>query len=314
MPSSDEDMKKLVLRPAIFAIPFLIYMGLVWLVDPFNYYRPASMVDTALKLDTAYRLDSHIWKAIEFRRQPAANLILGDSRANHLSAEKVTKITGEPYYNFAYGGGRLSEMIDTFWLASRKIKLKNAYFCINFYRYNGTETMNLVPQSLKASSNLFNYSFSKQTFKLTFRLLYAHLADEQFQIGTPGATREEFWQAQLNKARRNYKNYQHPKKYFADLTKISEYCEQHGIGLHFLILPTHVELQEKIAEFGLRKDEQVFKDDLCKLGPVIDFNYPNDFTRNRDNFADPFHFKGDGGVIREVWSGRLVWGKVLPRK
>src|SRR5438309_758333 len=41
------------------------------------------------------------------------------------------------YYNFAYGGAALSEIIDTFWFVQRHTRaLKSVYIGINFNLYN----------------------------------------------------------------------------------------------------------------------------------------------------------------------------------
>jgi len=66
--------------------------------------------------------------------------------------------------------------------------------------------------------------------------------------------------------------------------------------------PTHVEVQSKIAEFGLTAEAEEFNHDLRNLGRVIDRDFPNEFTRDRENFLDPFH-TANSEVEREA-----LWG------
>jgi len=78
-----------------------------------------------------------------------------------------------------------------------------------------------------------------------------------------------------------------------ELKEIQNYCLENNINLTYFIPPTHIEVQEKIYEFSLVEENRKFKDDISSLGKLYDLNYDSEFTRNKENFSDPFHFKRD---------------------
>jgi len=53
-------------------------------------------------------------------------------------------------------------------------------------------------------------------------------------------------------------------------------------------------------------DEKKFKEDLKKLGDVYDFNYPNEITKERNNFSDPFHFRDEVAktIVEELFKDK----------
>jgi hypothetical protein len=126
-------------------------------------------------------------------------------------------------------------------------------------------------------------------------------------IGRPDMSATEFWKYQLDvTANRYYANHTYPTVYYESLKKISEYCKSNNIKLVFFIPASHVDLQKKTEEFNLLAEEGKFKEDIKKLGDVYDFNYPNEVTKNRANFSDPFHFNNAivKTIIDELFNNR----------
>ena len=74
------------------------------------------------------------------------------------------------------------------------------------------------------------------------------------------------------------------------MKRISNYCEANNIKLILFIPPTHVDLQQKIKHYKLADMNRKFKSDLASIGDLYDFDYPNQYTRDPENFSDPFHF------------------------
>jgi len=81
---------------------------------------------------TAYPLNYCLWKMPAFARHPASNLLLGDSRMDALKSERVKELTGTDYFNLAYGGATIREIIESFWFASRHASVSRVYIGINF--------------------------------------------------------------------------------------------------------------------------------------------------------------------------------------
>ena len=80
--------------------------------------------------DKTIILGSVLFKTHNFTRHPCPNIILGDSRAVLFSIDTVFKLTGDKYFNLGIPGGHYNTMIDNFWFAESKIKLKNVYVAI----------------------------------------------------------------------------------------------------------------------------------------------------------------------------------------
>ena len=84
----------------------------------------------------AQQVNQVFWKLPAYSRDPAANILLGDSEMAQLPVQVLQTVTGQQYSNLAYGGGTLRESVSTFWFASRKVKLQKVLFGMSFMEYN----------------------------------------------------------------------------------------------------------------------------------------------------------------------------------
>lgn len=78
--------------------------------------------------------------------------------------------------------------------------------------------------------------------------------------------------------------------FWSQLSEISIWCRQNNVDLIFVIPPTIVEMQQRIAEFGLGAERHNLRKRLVSLGTVVDFDFDNKLTRNLANFTDAYHF------------------------
>ncbi len=297
-------MKRFLVKSLIFTIPFLILFGTIAIVDPYEYFGLFEFLSTNEKQKISYRLNYALWKLIKFRRNPVPNILLGDSRMNKINPDKIKEFSGEVYYNFSYGGGTLNEICKTFWEASKKTELKNVYIGINFNQYNVNNSRDRVSGAIATIENPLLYLVNRDVLNATFRMLMNFLTDEGPDIETPPISKDQFWDYQLNiTTKRYYANYKYPSRLHAELQNISKYCRQRHINLFFVILPTHISLQEKIKEYGLADAKDKFLSDLRELGKVYDFDYRNELTEDRGNFSDPYHIRKDLLIliIHKIW-------------
>jgi hypothetical protein len=207
----------------------------------------------------------------------------------------------------SYGGGSLPEIISTFWELDKQTELKEVYIGISFIDFNGSQYRNRIPEALKIKSNSLSYIFSKSVLESTFLILKALLFNAKVEIGKPDMSREKFWKYQLDvTANRFLTNHSYPTAYYESLKKIAAYCKEKNIKLVFFIPASHVDLQQKTTEFNLVAEENKFREDIKKLGDVYDFNYPNELTKEKNNFSDPFHFKDEIArtLIDELFNDR----------
>lgn len=300
-------MKRFIATILYFIVPFLIMTLIFVLIDPYNIFRREQNEKLLeLKKQISYKKNYALYKLQDYYYNPTDIIILGDSRANHLSEQSFDSICGEKITNLAYGGGTIQEIIETFWIINRMHTLKKVYIGINFNLYSALNVWSRVKAANNLRNSIPSYLFSRYFRESAFLIIKSLITNEKINIEKPPYSREEFWKYQLKVSAPNfYKNYKYPTKYYNDLKHIADYCSTHNIKLVFFIPPTHIDLQKKIKEYHLEKENEQFKKDLISLKfPVFDFNFENSMTKNKQNFSDPFHFRGKyEKIIISVISG-----------
>lgn len=260
------------------------------------------MINDDEKFLISGRLNPFLWKQIDYNHSLSSRIILGDSRSAIIDSEHLYEITGNDYYNFAYPGGTLLDIIETFWYAQSKVKLKEVYIGINFNLYNDFETKNNVKQSKPILKNYFTYAFSKTVLKSTIMLIDKQYVSKDLVIGKPDMDFEEFWKYSLRETgERFYGKYRYPETYHAELVRISNYCRENHIKLVFFIPPNHTDWQHKIDEYHLADENKAFINDICELGELHNLNIDNSFTENKANYRDPMHIHNDSLLVSAIW-------------
>lgn len=286
-------MNKFITTILYFLVPFLLMALILIYIDPYNIIKREKNEDLLkLKKQISYKKNYALYKLQEYYYNPSDIIVLGDSRANRLSKQSFDSISSEKVTNLAYGGGTIQEIVETFWIINGMHKVKKIYIGLNFNLYNALNVRNSVKTANNLRNSIPSYLFSRYCIESSFLIIKSLIINEDIDIEKPPFSKEKFWEHQLNVSGPNfYKNYKYPSIYFNDLYKISEYCRDNKIELVFFIPPTHIDLQNKIKEYQLEKDNEQFKKDLVSLNvPVIDFNFENSMTKNKQNFGDPFHF------------------------
>jgi hypothetical protein len=301
-------MKNFITTILYFSLPFFLLILITTLIDPYNIIRQERNEKLLkLKKQISYKKNYALYKLQEYYRKPTDIIILGDSRANHLNKHTFESISGEKITNLAYAGGTIPEIVETFWIVNKMHRLKKVYIGINFNLYNALNIRNRVKKADKLRNSIPSYLFSRYCIESSYLIIKSLITGKKINIEKPPYTREEFWKYQLNiSAPTFYKEYKYPIKYFNDLKNITNYCFTNKIKLVFFIPPTHTDLQNKIKEFHLEKENEQFKKDLISFNvPVFDFNFKNLMTINKENFRDPFHFQGEyENIIVKVISGK----------
>ena len=283
-------------------------------IDPYNLIRieknkHLSTIKSEISLPLNYRL----YKLSNFLNNPTDVVLLGDSRVDAINTSYFDNLNGKKSTNLAYGGGSLSEIIESFWFVSNIHNLKEVYIGINFNLWNKNNDLNLVNEALNQIQSPINYVFSNDCLKSTFLILKTLIFEqEKIDIEKPNLSKSEFWKDQLESSANNfYKIWSYPTGYMFELSQIANYCKLNNIKLVFFTPPTHIDLQSKVIQFNLVSEELNFKSDLSKLGTYYDFDFPNEITENNNLFNDPFHSNDSVTkiVINEILSGELHYAK-----
>ena len=294
--------RKVLIKGLFLCLPFGLLAGALVVIDPFNYFGLFDCLGGQVKEKTSGRLHYTLWKTVQYQRHPMPNILLGDSRMAAFSVDEIEEVSGIKYFNFGFGGGTVPEAIDSFWFAADKVQLEEVYIAIGFLNFNSYQNMNRFPESKAMLENPALYLTNRIVFQAALYNVRSAWEDQIPDIERPQVTNEEFWQQQLGpNTKALYGNYRYPEDYVEKLREIGTYCQQHQIQLRFIIPPTHVDLQQKIAEFGLAAENERFLRDLQSIAPVIDFDFPNDFNSNRENFPDPYHPGPKRRLINAIW-------------
>jgi len=305
MPTAQEiaSLRLFFKKGVVFVAPFLVYAALIVALDPFNYFGFSHLIERDYKVKTAGKLHYTLWKTLAFLEDPAPNVVFGDSRAALIDPEKAEALTGGRWFNFAYGGGTIPELEDTFFWATEHARLERVVIGLGLLNVNKSQSKNRVTEAKAILANPLLYVTNRLVAKAAIYATISQLRGEAVAVERPPMSRDAFWRYQLGEATAaHYRQFRYSTEYIERLREIADYCHEHGIELTFLIPPSHVDLQAKIEEFGLEAENQRLRDDLRSMGRVVDFDYPNDFTRDRENFSDPFHFHPTPMILRQILS------------
>ncbi|MEL6591963.1 MAG: hypothetical protein AAFQ68_17850 [Bacteroidota bacterium] len=291
-------------RLLVLSLPFWLVFAGVAMIDPYDFVSQNASIDRSEKEYIAFHLNYTLWKYLRYQEAPIERILLGDSRMEGLTEEQMLRITGKPYFNFAFGGGTVPEMIETFWYATKHTKLESVSFGINFGRYNAFNNDNRCREAKELIAHKHRYFIHPSVLKSCFYILKDQMSGSQTQLTKPMMDKEAFWKHQLGfLAQTFYRDYAYPEEYYQQLQEVVEYCKEQGIDYQFIILPTHVELQEQILVYKQEEAYARFRQDLENLGPVHDFHQADSLTLNKDLYKDPFHFGPKVGdqVIKQVF-------------
>lgn len=284
-------MHRLFLKLALLATPLALYAVVVFVVDPFDYFRPSRIDQTTIKWNIAGRLDPPLWKLLVYRRAPRAHILLGDSRMNSLSEERVEARIGAPVANLAYEGGSLTEAIRTFWIAAGQTTLKSVTIGVNLDTYNDANAKDRVGATESVVHNPALYLSNRLVALGVWYAIRQATSGGIPAIGRPPMTQDEFWRYQLDvTAKHCYSGYRDPVSHRAQLAKLADECARRGIKLQFVIFPEHAELVACARRSGLAAATERMRSDLKHIGPTIDFSLREDWINDRSLFVDPFHF------------------------
>ncbi len=271
---------------AAFSFTFIVN----YVIDPFNMNN---LFNLGLSKDKISNIMNYrLYKLLGFKNHPQENIILGDSRGDSLKISYFNEIGANNFANLSYGGGTLYEAVDTFWYCVKLSRLNSVIIVVPFNLYSETNNYNSVGQTENIIDNPIRYYLNSFILEASFANLYTRLTGRMWKTEKPDLDKDAFWQQQLGETVTGefYRDWKYPKILYEKLMQIAEYCRSHEIKLIFLIPPTHIELQKKIAAYGLTGEYQRYKEDLAKIAFVADFDYPNEITADKEYFLDPYHF------------------------
>ncbi|MDL2293704.1 hypothetical protein LJC60_03635 [Ruminococcaceae bacterium OttesenSCG-928-D13] len=145
-------MKKILRAIIILLIPILLYYGLFLRFEPNNFF--------GLRAETP---SGAVFGAIrQYRENPSASVIVGDSRTAHLDMDRVEQLTGRRFSNLAFGGASLKEELDLLdWLLKHYPEINEVVLGSSFYTMNAAYNFDRFSTIETALANPFAYLTSK---------------------------------------------------------------------------------------------------------------------------------------------------------
>ena len=309
------EFRRFLKRGIIFAAPLLVWVVMVILVDPFNYFNWSPVFSQQVKRDNAASLNSLLFNMLKEAHNPCENLIIGDSRAEDLPVGEINRITGERYFILGANALKLNESIDLFYFANRIKPVKRAVFTLNFNEFNEYAFADRVTSVEAMIHNPLLYVFDTSVAQAGYYVVKASANKRQAVSSVPPMSVDEWWNYIVEvRGREHYERFRYPDALYERMQKMVAFAKAQGTEITFIIVPNHADFQKRVREFGLDDQYLRFKRDLSRLDArSVDYDFMNDITTNRSDFRDPLHSNEKIGMLiaNEVFHGPLVEGKLL---
>jgi hypothetical protein len=201
----------------------------------------------------------------------------------------------------------LAESIETFWYASRIVKLERVYFGTSFYSFTDN-SRNRVSEAVHIVNDRLAYFSGGDVLEAAWDDALAEFFHREVSY-QPTVSAAAFWQQQLSELARRKQTYAAQASTISQLRAIVDYSRKNRIELFFVIPPEHDDVRVRMRETGMQGMYSAFKSSVLDLGPTYDCDFANDITRDRTNFVDPFHTTPAAAskITSSLWSGGREW-------
>jgi hypothetical protein len=310
-------LRKLIIRLLLLTAPLIACGVFVLYVDPFNYFHWFKGIPLDSKKAIVYKDDRIWWNAIEYSHAPSPYFIIGDSRADLISTERLSEKTGRRYMHLSASACKINEMADLFWFANSRSKPESVYIVIHFNVYNHYAFSDRVAGVEAIIRNPLLYLYNRHVIRTAVVILKSVFLAGKARSSGPPRDKAGFWAWSLEHwPEQQYGKWKYPAEGYEKLRRVSDFCRQQNIRLTFIIAPSHVDYQKKADQFGLGGEMIRFKKDVSSLSTTVDFDFASDLTRNPDNFKDPVHVKESVAdtLMDEILTGKLHYGRLLKNR
>jgi hypothetical protein len=295
-------------------LPLVLWALFVIIIDPCNYFGYSSVISNEIKEQNALMLNPLLYQAIDLHHYPCENMLIGDSRTETLPLKEIENISKKEYKKLTIYGAKLNEIFDLVYLANSEKKLKETVIGINFNMFNEFGYDDRVSNIKNILKNPLKYIYNRNIGQLCYYLIKASITGKKIS-SIPLMSKEEWWKWIIEtKAYQWYGKYQYSEKLHNELLTLDNFAKKNDIKLTFIIVPHNREFHARLVDLGLSKDEINFKKIMANLNAkVIDYDYENKITLNKNYFIDPIHYNDEIGqlIVDEVWNDDYIFGKKL---
>lgn len=300
-------MLKFFRKILFFLIPFIIWFIIILLVDPYDYWGLSLFKGDTQKLEIAKAADTgRRTEFIDFKKNPRKNLVIGDSQLQHVDF-------GSSWAHLSTPGSGIEDEIFILKKMVEYASIDTVLFGINPYEFVSKVTSEPLPVTKSAFKIIdapYFYFFDRCVYSSTVDFLIKRMkGDKSVDKDTPNMSKDDFWKQQLALGQEHLNKRSNPAIRDKQLSEICDIADKNNICILVVVPIAHTDLYEMYREY-LEVD---FIGMLNKHFDVIyDFYYPNDFTRNKDNFGDPFHAINDNEIyVNSIFRSDTTYCKII---
>jgi len=285
------------------------------IVDPFGVWggpEIAGFNNFKLVQDKNERM----WKIYEYDRMEPDVAFFGSSRINYCTPAEWPGVPDDKVFNFGLNAAHIPEESYYFDYALEAHRPKIAAVGLDLLQFSSM--YNDPPESyseerlqMVAASPLTAFFYKSRETVLSFDAIKRSFdvieasekqPDEVYHVrGWDTQRLKRKWPSKRWKFRqqlfryhtRTYRLYRPEPENFELFAGMMKKAKDFGVEVVLYIHPVHADFLISYDVNQKWKKNEQFKRQLVKHGPVWDFNYVNDITRDRDNYQDPSHFTAD---------------------
>ncbi len=290
------------------SLPMLALFALVAWVDPYCLYHTGGPIARELKEKNLYHsgrtmpFSNMLWKLVDFRRHPARNILLGDSRLSYFDLDSLRSLTGDTYQNLGVPGGNYVTIDHTFRYADSLANLQNVVVQVSFRGMHAAQHFDIYAEPAAILAQPWSYMYNRRVIEAAGLNIYSALFPNSLHYDVPG---EDQWRTVLEAEQAVAENWITDSTVFDKLQHIADRCAAEGARLLFVEYPTHPDLQRIMHDAGLSPAREAYLARLRTMAPVLDLDQPGLFPTDRAFWRDPLHLSID--AQRELIT--RIWGK-----
>lgn len=310
-------MKKLLFKIWLLLVPFVVIAIIVIIIDPYNYFLKENFISDNVKFEVINRSaksmprGNTLWKMIDFKRSPAENIIIGDSRAYDLNVDTIKKISGLDIYNFGIPGGNYNSIIKTFWYICKFLKPERVYIQVGFHNYSSSSVYDLVNDAQNVMKKPYLFFTRFYFFGESMLDVYYSIFRKPDQKKNSGFDQENWNSVIENQGKSYLSTMKYPSAYYDELGKISEYCRKNNIELAFIIFPDNQDFHDLVSAYSLDDEYNQYKKDIQSLSTVYDFDtQDSEISKDRNNYRDIYHLNINlinSYILPQIWNNNIPY-------
>ena len=286
-------VRKLLFRMALICAPFALVFGTVVLVDPYNYFNWCHLVSDGVKLRNlnhdgrTMAFSNLMWKMKEYRRTPAPNVLIGDSRLSYFDLDHLEEVTGESWYNFGVPGGNHRTAADVFGFIDSIAAPRTVWMQVSFRNMAVGQDYDLYgePSAVEGTPSL--YVSNRRVLAATALALKAHWSPESIEYDVLAP---DHWQQVITMETEAAERFSMDTTFYARLEAIAQRCKQQGTELVFIEWPAYHALRSIRTNAGLEGSSVQYRERMARIARYIDLDTPgNTISADSSNYRDPLH-------------------------